>query len=218
MTRYGAMMAAAVVGMGLVAALGGCASADKQKAYPMYAPSVAMVEADAAIAKHRTAMPEKGVLAPVGIRSYGDTVIVVDVLVAVPKTLAPTHSRQAVFQSIYNALEVFEAADQRGFGLRRADGVVVALRGFDLSKPPSGTARMRYSLVPGLEARSTPVTVQGQEFDAAVLPIIVRCAEPIAPGSQLCVRLEGEGPYGGLTVVREEYCGTVRAMPASLRP
>jgi hypothetical protein len=197
-----------------LATLTACGGGAPQE-YPLFAPSASMTDVDKAMARHQASFPPEGLVAPAGIRTYGNTVLVIDVLVALPDAIAPGLPRKAVFESIFSGLGVFDVTEGRGFAIRSNDGGAIALRRFDISKPPDALTRDRLGLMPWLEIRPMRIDADAGTFDVAVLPIVVRTDQTVPIGSPLCVRIDIDRSPLGLRVVRDELCVEAGAMPTA---
>lgn len=209
------MPARLILAVLVAATLTACGSGSSQKVYPLYAPSAPVAETDAAIAKYDDNLPPEGLLAPAGIRTYGNNVIVVDVLAAVPASLAPAATRKTVFTSIFSSLGVSEGAEGKGFTVRAEDGERIELRRFDISEPAHPETKSRLGLMPWLELRPTQIQSGGAMYDVVVLPIVVRTDHVVPIGSRMCVRIDTEHPVLGLQIVREEVCNAAGPMPTA---
>jgi hypothetical protein len=192
--------------------LTGCGG-DSRTAWQWYGPPT-----DAALV--REAAPRfvdraggSGLVAPIGVRSFGDDHLIIDLLIIRPANAtyygadkADRTSRLLYFY--FNAPAALSARGDACFTLTAAGRPVKQLPHDDHS-PPSGADRLRHQLTDAPRYAEQEIrSSTGERYIAAGLPLFIRTATPIAAGEEVRLRLRHKP--GSQTLSNIEYRGTAR--------
>jgi hypothetical protein len=152
------------------------------------------VATEQALLENRDAIHERGGAVPVGVRGFGDDVLVIDVLLVVPAPYASpfqddfTDSR-GILTYLHTRAVYYAAVLKHGFILRHCDGMALPL--VALERVPGEEFGRTYGLAPTHQLGEPFGTqVGGRSFCATLLPVMVRCAERVEVGSCIDVQLE----------------------------
>lgn len=155
---------------------------------------------------------ENGAQAPVGVRGFGDDVLIVDVLIVRPDNhpySSPDPREHAErLQYFYFRGLASESFRARLCRVRTNEGEVREIS-LDDQQPPSPSERSRYGLRGRAEYTEIVLTAaNGQRYFATVLPVYIRLERPVAVGSNICVSLR-KWPVTGQVLEDVEWCGSV---------
>lgn len=127
----------------------------------------------------------EGMMECVGLRSLGDNLVVVDVLVALP--VDGGADPEASLEYTYNGLALDYGAEGKGFVVSLCDGTRIPCAPYDYRVPVSTLTTKPHGFSHEFVPRRVPV--YGRQAAAAVLPIPVLLSRPLPNGACATVRL-----------------------------
>lgn len=206
MRRCFGLIIGGVIGAGALGCLCSCGG-DIKQGYPIYLPLDGQQIIDARM-HNWTDIPSVGLIEPVGAAPLGTSdFLVVDVLVALPTSMPLNLDADRIFESVFNGLAVFNAAEGRGFEVRDNKGSLLRLQKIDLSQPTDSIGNI--VTVPNFRANTTMVSDgSSRDFIVAVLRIPLKIDSAGDRGGRpLCVRLSNAvRNYFGLRISDREVC------------
>jgi hypothetical protein len=164
---------------------------------------------------------DRGLVVPVGVRSFGDDHLIVDLLIIRPEDATyygtdPAERTSKLLYFYFNAPASLAARGDACSALTAAGRPLEQLPQDDHA-PPSEADRLRYGLTDAPRYQEQEVrSSTGKRYMAAGLPLFVRTARPVGAGEAVCVRLRRKA--GSQTLGDVEYRGRVAGKTTTAAP